>query len=153
MPMFENHKITIYPEYTKKRQERPKSFFPVSQKWRVMQLKYMLLHPSKLKVISQASAYEVCKWLELWDSPSVRGWFNAAYASGRVARTDGGGDQHHAGLHAEKRPEHLIDTVTETLLADPAISNATVQKQMTMCGSGVCEMWTSYVVYPPGFRT
>ena len=72
-PQFENHKISIYPDYTQKVQDSRKSYLEVKRKLREMDIKYMLLYPAKLRVIHAGKSYffkhpnEVWNWLDMAD--------------------------------------------------------------------------------------
>ncbi|KAJ1096185.1 hypothetical protein NDU88_001329 [Pleurodeles waltl] len=50
--VFENRKISIFPDYTNKVQSSQKGFLEVKAKLRAMNIRYMLLYPARLKVIS-----------------------------------------------------------------------------------------------------
>ena len=75
---FENHTITIYPDYTKRVQESRKSFLSVKQKLRAMDIKYMLLYPARLRVIYNGQSHffeqpeEVWQWLDMTDQTPVQ---------------------------------------------------------------------------------
>ena len=75
---FENHNITIYPDYTQRVQEMRKSFLEVKQKLRAMEVKYMLLYPAKLRVIYKGQSHffekpeEVWQWLDMADQMPAR---------------------------------------------------------------------------------
>ena len=75
---FENSGIHVYPDYTNKVQQMRKSFIEVKQKLRAMDIRYMLLYPAKLKVISQGKSHfferpeEVWNWLDMWDAVPVQ---------------------------------------------------------------------------------
>ncbi|KAJ1117900.1 hypothetical protein NDU88_006096 [Pleurodeles waltl] len=71
--IFENCKISIYPDYTNKVQTSRKGFMEVKVKLRAMNVSYMLLYPARLKVISGGKSNffnrpeEVWRWAEMWD--------------------------------------------------------------------------------------
>ncbi|KAJ1143726.1 hypothetical protein NDU88_010031 [Pleurodeles waltl] len=93
--VFENLKISIFPEYTNKAQSSRKGFLEVKAKLCAMNIRYMLLYPSRLKVISGGKTQflehpeEVWRWLEMWDKvfpgPSRR----SGVGSTRIAGVDG----------------------------------------------------------------
>ncbi|KAJ1109402.1 hypothetical protein NDU88_006763 [Pleurodeles waltl] len=71
--LYENCKISIYPDYTNKVQNSRKGFMEVKAKLRAMSIRYMHLYPARLKVLSGGKAHffegpeEVWRWLEMWD--------------------------------------------------------------------------------------
>ncbi|KAJ1216375.1 hypothetical protein NDU88_003977 [Pleurodeles waltl] len=71
--LFENGKISIYPDFTNKVQNSQKSFLKVKAKLRAMNIRYMLLYLVRLKVLSGGRSHfveqpeEVWRWLEMWD--------------------------------------------------------------------------------------
>ncbi|KAJ1190331.1 hypothetical protein NDU88_007069 [Pleurodeles waltl] len=71
--IYENCKISIYPDYTKKVQGSRKGFMEVKAKLQAMNIRYMLLCPARLKVISGGRSHfferpeEVWRWMEMWD--------------------------------------------------------------------------------------
>ncbi|KAJ1191558.1 hypothetical protein NDU88_000874 [Pleurodeles waltl] len=54
---FEKCKIFLYPDYTNKVQTSRKGFMEVKAKLRATNIRYMLLHPACLKVISGGKSY------------------------------------------------------------------------------------------------
>ncbi|KAJ1185767.1 hypothetical protein NDU88_002554 [Pleurodeles waltl] len=70
---IENQKISIYPDYTSKVQTSRKGFMEVKVKLRTMGIRYMLLYPTRLCVISEGKSHffdipqEIWQWLEIWD--------------------------------------------------------------------------------------
>ncbi|KAJ1168354.1 hypothetical protein NDU88_000280 [Pleurodeles waltl] len=71
--IYENCKISIYPDYTNKVQNSRKGFMEFKAKLRAMNIRFMLLYPAHLKVLSGGKSYfferpeEVWRWLEMWD--------------------------------------------------------------------------------------
>ncbi|KAJ1142661.1 hypothetical protein NDU88_008974 [Pleurodeles waltl] len=55
--LLENHKISIYADYTNKVQTSRKGFMEVKAKLRAMNIRYMLLYPAHLKVISGGKSH------------------------------------------------------------------------------------------------
>ncbi|KAJ1092278.1 hypothetical protein NDU88_005389 [Pleurodeles waltl] len=55
--VFENCKISIYPDYTNKVQTSRKGFMEVKAKLRAMNVRYMLLYSARLKVISGGKSH------------------------------------------------------------------------------------------------
>ncbi|KAJ1137501.1 hypothetical protein NDU88_003899 [Pleurodeles waltl] len=53
--IYENCKISIYPDYTNKVQNSRKGFMETKAKLRAMNIRYMLLYPARLKVLSGAN--------------------------------------------------------------------------------------------------
>ncbi|KAJ1205829.1 hypothetical protein NDU88_001255 [Pleurodeles waltl] len=64
---WENHRILIFPDYTREVQTRRRSYEQVKQKLRAMQLSYMLLFPVRLKVIMADRAHFFESPEEAWD--------------------------------------------------------------------------------------
>ncbi|KAJ1116278.1 hypothetical protein NDU88_004494 [Pleurodeles waltl] len=77
--VFEDGKISIYPDYTKKVQHSLKIFLEVKVKLRAMNIRYRLLYPARLKVLSGGRSHfferpeEVWKWLEKSDKAGLGG--------------------------------------------------------------------------------
>ncbi|KAJ1153343.1 hypothetical protein NDU88_006104 [Pleurodeles waltl] len=71
--IYENCKISIYPDYTNKVQSSRKRFMEVKANLCTMNIRYMLLNPARLKVLSGGRSHffdrpkEVWRWLEMWD--------------------------------------------------------------------------------------
>ncbi|KAJ1209078.1 hypothetical protein NDU88_004457 [Pleurodeles waltl] len=92
---FENHKISIYPEYTNKVQTSRKGFMEVQAKLRAMSVCYKLLCPSCLKVISGGRSHffacpeEVWRWLEMWYKAHLSGLNWADSAAGTMGGSGG----------------------------------------------------------------
>ncbi|KAJ1145388.1 hypothetical protein NDU88_011675 [Pleurodeles waltl] len=87
--VFENGKMSIYPDYTNKVQSSRKGFLEVKAKLRAMNIRYMLLYLARLKVHSGCRSHffkhpeEVWSWLEMWDKVTP----------GRSERTGGAAHQ------------------------------------------------------------
>ncbi|KAJ1136881.1 hypothetical protein NDU88_003295 [Pleurodeles waltl] len=70
---FENHEISIYPDYTNKVQNSRKGFLQFKAKLRSIGLRYMLLYLPRLRVIAGGKSHffntleDVWLWLEIWD--------------------------------------------------------------------------------------
>ncbi|KAJ1155330.1 hypothetical protein NDU88_008060 [Pleurodeles waltl] len=64
---WENHKILIFPDYTREVQTRRRSYEHVKQKLKAMQLSYMLLFPARLKVLMAGKAYFFESPENAWD--------------------------------------------------------------------------------------
>ena len=75
---FENHNISIYPDYTQRVQESCKSCLEVKMKLQEMDIKYMLLYPAKLCVKHAGKSHffeypdEVWNELDMADKITVR---------------------------------------------------------------------------------
>ncbi|KAJ1093349.1 hypothetical protein NDU88_006453 [Pleurodeles waltl] len=90
--IFENCKISIYPDYTNKVKSSRKGFLEVKAKLRAMNIRYMLLYPARLKVFSRGKSQffdhpeEVQRWREMWDKvgpgPSGQSGVGSARTSG-----------------------------------------------------------------------
>ncbi|KAJ1218104.1 hypothetical protein NDU88_005689 [Pleurodeles waltl] len=71
--VFENCQISIYPSYTNKVPNSRKGFPEVRARLYAMKIRYMLLYPARLKVLSGGKSHyfehpeEVWRWLEMWD--------------------------------------------------------------------------------------
>ncbi|KAJ1203015.1 hypothetical protein NDU88_006810 [Pleurodeles waltl] len=73
---WENHRILVFPDYTREIQARRRSYEHVKQKLRSMQLTYMLLFPARLKVLMDERSF-------FFESPETAwGWLTE---EGRVA--------------------------------------------------------------------
>ncbi|KAJ1158873.1 hypothetical protein NDU88_011546 [Pleurodeles waltl] len=86
--VFENHKISIYPDFTNKVKTSRKGFIEGKAKLHGMTVCYMLLYPEHLKAISVSRSHffdqleEVQRWLEMWDTAPSGGSSRAHPASG-----------------------------------------------------------------------
>ena len=73
---FENSRIMIFPDYTLQVQKIRKSYDAVKQKLRSMGLTYMLMFPSKLKVIHASKSHFFTTPQTAWDwattSPHIK---------------------------------------------------------------------------------
>ncbi|KAJ1160284.1 hypothetical protein NDU88_000786 [Pleurodeles waltl] len=90
--VFENGKISIDPDYTNKGQNSRNSFLEVKAKLRAMNIRFMLLYPGRLKVLSGGRSLffeqpeEVWRWLEMWDKAALG---RPAGTTGEVNRASG----------------------------------------------------------------
>ncbi|KAJ1192470.1 hypothetical protein NDU88_001777 [Pleurodeles waltl] len=93
--VFENCKISIYPDYTNKVQSSRKGFLEVKAKLRAMNIRYMLLYPARLKVLSGGKSHffkrpeEEWRWLEIWDKVTPGRTDRTEWASPRTSGLDG----------------------------------------------------------------
>ncbi|KAJ1139743.1 hypothetical protein NDU88_006110 [Pleurodeles waltl] len=76
---FDNHKISIYSDYTNKVQGSRKGFLEVKAKLHSLNIQNMLLYPAWLKVLHDDKSNffdmpeDVWKWLEVWDKVPPEG--------------------------------------------------------------------------------
>ena len=143
---FENHTVSIYPDYTRQVQEARKSFLLAKQKLRAMEIKYMLLYPAKLKVIYKGKSHffehpeEVWQWLDMADQ--VPWQSRAEGGPPRADRRRNPGRRHNnrpqgPGENSpEARFEILEDGTISATEMEQILVPATIQENLTPGNNG-----------------
>ncbi|KAJ1091303.1 hypothetical protein NDU88_004430 [Pleurodeles waltl] len=87
--------VTWTPDYTNKVQNSRKRFLEVKAKLRSMNIRYMVLYPAHLKVLSGGRSHffekpeEVWRWLEMWDKAALGRPTGARRVVNRTSGADG----------------------------------------------------------------
>ncbi|KAJ1164953.1 hypothetical protein NDU88_005385 [Pleurodeles waltl] len=128
--VFENGKISIYPDYTNKVQNSQKNFLEIKAKLQAMNVRYVLLYPAHLKVLSGGRSHffeqpeEDWRWLKMWDKATPSRLTGTGGVAHRASRADGPDWRIRKGDLSE-------DTVTRGLDVDPAL-RIEIQQDGTM---------------------
>ncbi|KAJ1087705.1 hypothetical protein NDU88_000870 [Pleurodeles waltl] len=128
--VFENGKISIYPDYTNKVKNSRNSFWEVKAKLHAMNIRYMLLYAVRLKLLSGgrsnsfAQPEEVWRWLEMWDKAALGKPTGARRVVNRASGADGSDWQNREG-------ERTVDSMDQGVVDVPA-SRVEIQQDGTM---------------------